>query len=332
MYAPIAKRAEQVIVDACWKQWRSLTGEGLALGQRPATTIIDPEALVVASLALRHREQRLRDLLYWWAREGSHLLSVQRLRTVSNVFPEQALDGGVEWFASLALEAGDARWKRVASAARGDEPVRPGKGPKRLQLIDPATLMLRLRAGFGVGAKADLMAFLLGASAARRQGELWTTAHVISEATCYSRASVARAAADMSLARLIEASLDRPTQYSLEWKSWAQVLQLWKHGQPEHLAREGDHEEPFEVPRWRFWAHTYAFAVSVFGWARSASEDEVAPVVLSSTARDLVEEFGRYLAWDGVLLPDARTFPGERYLSPFLEVVDQVMGRMEDAP
>ena len=191
--------------------------------------------------------------------------------------------------------------------------------------------MLRLRAGFGVGAKADLMAFLIGASSSLRETAIWTTANVVAEATSYSRASVARAAADMSLAGFIEASADRPPMYSIEVDPWARVLRLWDpYEKPRSLADSWD-AASFEVPPWRFWAQLFAFLVSCVDWAREATNDTAAPVVHASRARDLVERFGRYLVWNGIDLPDGRLLPGERYLGAFVELVEQVVERVEVA-
>jgi hypothetical protein len=54
--------------------------------------------------------------------------------------------------------------------------------------------------------------------------------------------------------------------------------------------------------------------------------ESVAPLVNASRARDIVDRFSRYLTWSGVELPDARAHTGERYLEPFVRLVDDVIG------
>jgi hypothetical protein len=342
MYAAVASRTEQATVDATWRQWRALKGEGAVGGKRVARAIIDPEALVVASLVVRRKERRLQDLLLWWAGSGARLLSVQRLQTVTKLYPASRLDGGVEWFAAMALQAGDGRWKRLAQGDASDEPTRAGKGPKELDLLDPSTLMLRLRAGFGVGAKADLMTFLIGvgspvratgvrATSVRTTG-VRTTTSVLAESVGYSRASVSRAVAEMSLARFIDASSDRPPMYSIQMQAWARVLRLWD---PEGPMRDGDRAgaASFDVPPWRFWSQVLAFLMECQCWAENAGGETAAKLVQASRARDLVERFGRYLAWNGLELPDARVHTGERYIEPFVRLVEEAVGLVEaDAP
>ena len=327
MYDELAKRVEEAVVGVCWQQWRAIQSGGVASGEHPSPSIIDPEGLLLASLAMRHHEQRLRDLLRWWVLNGAHLLSVQRIKTLRALFPESRLDGGVEWFSSLAVEADGNRWKSLAGSVPRDEPARDAKGPKELQLLDPSTLQLRLRAGFGVGAKADVMAFLIGAGSARREQVIWTTVSVMSKAVGYSRAAIARAVSEMTLARFIEESADRPPVYSIEAASWARVFGLrdpYRVGT--HVAEE--HEES-DIPPWRFWSQLFAFLVGFLQWEEAASEERYAPIVHASEARDLVERFGRFLAWNNIDLPDARVHAGERFLEPFVVLVEEVVKRVE---
>jgi hypothetical protein len=272
---------------------------------------------------------------------------VQRLQTVTRLFPSSSLESGVEWFAAMAWQAGDARWRRLAQAAAPDEPTRTGKGPKELDLLDPATLMLRLRAGFGVGAKADLISFLIGVDSLggatsgitgrdRSRGApksgIRTTTRVLAESVGYSRASVSRAVAEMSLARFIDVSSDRPPMYSLDVEAWAQVLRLHDtRGQ----TRSGDGAivASNDVPRWQFSSHVFAFLLACQCWAEKASGEAVAETVQASRARDIVDRFGRHLSWAGLDVPDARAYVGEHYLEPFGRLVDDAIDLMDaDGP
>ena len=58
------------------------------------------------------------------------------------------------------------------------------KGTKSLSLIEPASLLVRLRAGFGIGVKSDILALLLG------MGGSMTTAKRMVDALNYSRMAI----------------------------------------------------------------------------------------------------------------------------------------------
>ncbi len=326
MSASLASRLDDVVTDLCWRQWRAVQDGGVPLGENPVRSMIDPEGLLLASLAMRAHERRLSDVLCWWVAHGAKLLSVQRIRTLRAMFPEARLAGGVEWFASRAVEADGVRWKSLVGSAPTDEPIRGAKGPKDLQLLHPATLLLRLRAGFGVGAKADVLAFLIGAASAQREREIWATVSVMASAVGYSRPSIARAVTEMKLARLVEESADRPPVYTVEVEPWARVLRLWD---PYHAAaRVAEGEESLHVPPWRFWTQLLAFLVACRAWIDAADDERRAPVVLASEARDLLERFGRFLAWNGIALPDPRMHPGERFGVVFRALVEDVAERV----
>ncbi len=259
-------------------------------------TIVDPEALVLASLALTPHERRLADFLLWWARAGAPLLSVQRTRSLLPSMPE-GTEQALAAFAASAVDAGDRRWKRLAGPDGLD--ARPGKGPERPVLTHPSALLLRLRAGLGVSAKADLLAVLLGTDRP-------ATVRALAEATGYSTVAVRVALGEMaSLARFAEATEDYPTSYRIsDASAWSALLTP---------------ERP--LPRWGYWAAAFPALLAVAEWGRRAETAGWSPYVTSSKARDLVERHGlafRHLAPDAPSLNDYR---GEAALEPFAEAV-----------
>lgn len=73
---------EEACIGAAWRQWTVL-GAGMALTtEGRASSIIDPEALLLLSLAMESVERRLADMVAWWVEVGSKLLSVQRTKTL----------------------------------------------------------------------------------------------------------------------------------------------------------------------------------------------------------------------------------------------------------
>ncbi len=312
-------------INACWSQWRALGAVNLALGRRPADSIVDPEALILLTLSVRHLERRLEDRLRWWAEWGSALTSVQRMRTLLALYPD-SLREAAGWYASLAVEAGDKRWRALLSALQRRGAGRAEKGAGELRLLEPATLLLRLRAGFGVGAKADTLAFLIGTGSSGTEGARAATAEVVSKGISYSIASVRRAASDMALSRLVDATAERPVRYSVDAEAWARLLRLDDLDRPIAAAGDGD----WSIPRWRFWAQMFAFLAACLEFHEWTRGNAVAPVVAASRARDLFERYRRVLTWNGIEQRDPRMFPGERYLEAFAHGVASACSWIEE--
>ena len=323
MSALIADLASEVVacaVDACWRQWRALAATGPAAEESLPPSILDPEALVLLSLAVRHHERRLEDQLRWFAAAGSSLLSVQRMRTLLGDYPSH-LRQGVAWFATMPIEAGDTRWRALTGSALATEAGRQGKGPRELQLFAPSTLMLRLRAGIGVGARADLLAFLLGLSATPREHAPRASVEVIATATAYSVASVRRAATEMVMAGLLAESVERPAQFSVDVGAWTTLLKLRDAAQKRVSSGTGS----TSVPPWRYWAQMFSFVAAVIELGEDAKFARLEPVVQASRLSDLAERFRRPLAWNGIEWLDPRRYPGERYLDAFKATIDSVV-------
>ena len=86
--------------------------------------------------------------------------------SLAEAFPAAVREIGA--VARSAAEAGDRRWRPHAAQAGGEVRLGRRKAAGRRGWRRRRRCMLRLRAGFGVGAKADLLAFLLSRAARRR--------------------------------------------------------------------------------------------------------------------------------------------------------------------
>ena len=150
----IASAAREAAVEAVWRQW-SLLGAPVTGANPTPRSVIDPEALLLLSASMRSTERRLDDVLAWWAAAGSTLVSVQRTTTLLRRFPP-AVRTGMAPFAAAAVEAGDGRWVALSRAADEGTLTSRGKRGGEPRLIPYPALMLRLRAGFGVGVKAEV--------------------------------------------------------------------------------------------------------------------------------------------------------------------------------
>jgi hypothetical protein len=236
------------------------------------------------------------------------LLSVQRTKTLLSRFPDETGDR-LGTFARWAVAAGDKRWRRYAT----DEPSqldRDRKGRDHPTLKQSPSLLLRLRAGFGVSAKADVLAYLLGLD------ERAATVRDATWATAYSRATVGGALDDLSRAGFVEETGGRPVRYFVEGPSWEPLLL----GEPTNAGGA--------LPSWRHWAEVYAFLARVVQWTRA--DDAQSDYVRSSRARDVVDDFDRLFEANRIRVPSPDRYQGPAYLDGFAQTVERVVRWIPD--
>ena len=308
--------ATQAALRACWTQWVALGSLLAPVESRRARSIIDLEALVLLSLHIQTEERRLLDTVAWWAHVGSRLTSLQRLRSVAKQFPGETDAEGLEQFAGFAMEAGDRRWAKLAESRTMSRP-RDLKGPEEPILIEASALWPRLRAAFGVGAKADTLVFLLGLRGA------WASTKVISFATGYSSVTIRRAAGEMAQARLIRETEGRPVEYVAPPQPWAELLELYPN--PD---RWDAPSEP-AAPAWRFWSEIFAFLAGAIEWSRSGGS--MGEHVIASKARDLIERHAQAFNFNGIQAPPVEAFRGLDAARGLRETVFVVSDWLADA-
>jgi hypothetical protein len=298
--------AKRIAIRTCWSQWIGLGSPATGGEGHFPTSIIDVEALLVASFALSHHERRLEDMVRWWARVGSQLTSVQRFRSLGRRFPEVKFRGSLEFFSAVAVASGDRRWRTHQGVAPEPDGRLP-KGSEQPSLLNPCALWPRLRAGLGVGSKADTLTFLLGLQGAR------ATVGAIAFATGYSAVSIRPAAEEMALARLIRVTEGRPSEYLAPPEPWEGLLEMAQG----HSAQEARGE----LPRWRYWSEIFAFLMGVVEWSeRAVSEPGANPHVSASRARDLMEKHRKVFTLNHIPAPPPASFPGLQAPEGLMEV------------
>jgi hypothetical protein len=291
----LADRAASIALDATWRQWGPLNPMLAGDTTQQIRSVIDPEALVLATVGLWEHERRLVDVAAWWANTGATLLSVHRARALTKQFPDLT-KAAIDEFAHLASQAGVRAWKPQGESELETEP-RAGKGPTDLRLVSPPTLLLRLRAAMSGGAKTDTLAFLIC-----QQGA-WAGVKEIHQAIGYSLPNVRGAASDLVLAGFAEASDGYPVEYG--------ATSRFARGFVELLYGEGA-----EVPPWQHWSHVYAFLLTVASW--DTSQGRLANRYVASTAaRKLYQEYRWLFRFHGIDAPDPNRYPGERFLDAF---------------
>lgn len=315
----ISLAAIEAGVDVCWRQWAAL-GAPVATnrqGRGAAGSIIDPEALVLHTLAMAEHERRLRDLVAWWARVGSRHLSVVRMETVAEAFPEEARDG-LGHFAFLAHEAGDRSWKRLSDRPSWHGAVREkGADPT---LTNPPALMLRLRAGFGVGIKSDLLAVLLGFRGRR------VPVRTLVQATGYTEPPLRDAARDMVRAGFIRRTGERPVRHYVDPSPWVPVL--FPPHAPLETGASGEHGE---LPGWHFWPDLFSLLCATVSETRRLKDQAATDYVAASSLRDLFEQHRQAFERNEISVPDVSGPIGEGFVEVFRTMILGLVDWVEEA-
>lgn len=264
----LARGLRLSVLDVLWRQWRAVDAQAAGTGR--AHSMVDPEALVLMSLLVMEEERRLRDVIDSWANWNSDLLSVQRAKNLAAHYPDLARER-LAWFAEVALEQGkDMRWRSIARATRDARAAKisPRKNKERairVRLAEPAALLLRLRLGFGVGTKADVLGYLLGIAGKS------ASVRDISSATVYTVAAIRRATEDMAAAHLIHSTAGPPVAYRADPPAWRRVLAL--KGQPP----------------WRNWHQRFAFAAAFLAWTEATTDATLSAYAAGVKGRELMQ-------------------------------------------
>lgn len=295
-----------VVAEVVWWQWEVLGAHTGSRPDRPFRCVIDPEALLLTSFYAEQHERRLRDFAIWCARSHSSLYSVQRVKTLAKHFPD--FEEELATFAHHADEVGDARWTqfvrtqtvRETQISRSDRL----RGPEQARIHPPAALLYRLRSGFGINAKPDILGFLY--SSGTRGASRQETA----EAVGYSRATVRSALSDLVRAKFVIRVEGRPTTYTVRRSLWRPILE------------EGAETQDAPTLTWAFWADLFPFLISAIENVLESSKSEY---LRSRNAREITDGIYRILQRLDIYAPDPAEAIGADYLSSFSKTIELVL-------
>jgi hypothetical protein len=187
--ASLGSSLRGALVDRAWIQWAAL---GVDATVERDDAVVDPEALIALTAELGDADARLRDLSTDWCVAYGRYVNGSRLKQVCRELgtPGDAIG---EYVATVAASGGPA-WPMATQA-------RPGYERRGKARMDTATslarLRIRLRAAFGVNARADVLAALLAAS------PHYLTAADLARATRFTKPNVASALDALILAGLV---------------------------------------------------------------------------------------------------------------------------------
>jgi len=186
-----ASSLQGALLNRAWIQWAAL-GVDATVDRDDA--VVDPEALIVLTAELGDADARLRDLSTDWCVTYGRYVNGSRLKQVARELgsPDDIIG---EYVATVAASGGPA-WP-MGTRPRPDY-VRRDKA--RLDSAESRPrLRIRLRAAFGVNARADILAALLAAS----PGGL--NAADLARVTRFTKPSIASALDALLLAGLVTA-------------------------------------------------------------------------------------------------------------------------------
>lgn len=156
-------RLRAALTGFLWDQWVALGLAGHANGP-PIPFVIDPEALLLATLRFGMDEARFRGEMLDWLQQNGSLLSVQRMKNL-DVATQVAPPEHIRGLAAFMVQVGHPNWKTLSarvhpatstdftgSTLRGmSQPPDPAK---------PEAFLLRMRLLFGVNARAEVLTWL----------------------------------------------------------------------------------------------------------------------------------------------------------------------------
>lgn len=329
----------EAILRFLWRQWTVLGVPGYSVGDD--SWCIDPEALLLFSLPFARYDARLFDEILNWLVQYGDYINIQRLNRIQKEeFP--SLPQLLSAVAAVQTSGGKkTKWSRQASVSPGRNkmqnlffsndglpishfgvtdpifahygflrsPWQPGKYIQPIQIIKHTGLIFKLRALFGVNARADIILYLL----------THDTGHPrkIARECYFFQKTVQDALVDMSKSGIISVLPQRKEKhYRLIQDHWFQLLQISKAG-----------------PTWINWPLLFSALQKI--WLEISSpeffmSDEL---LLSSELRQLMKSIrpNIELSGLGLLLADDVHYLRKAYTGVFIKDINNLLSRLGNA-
>lgn len=282
------------LLNRAWIQWIAIGVD--AVGERD-DGVVDPEALIALTAELGDADARLRDVSTDWCVAYGRYVNGSRLKQVARELgtPPEAIG---EYVATVAAAGGPA-WP-MATQPRPDYATR---GKARLDsALSRARLRIRLRAAFGVNARADVLAALLAAP------RIELSVADLARQTRFTKPTVAFAVDALVLAGLLEArAVGNERRVAV-----TQPRDILPGLRP-----------PIAQPDW---VTRFGVALEVL---RFVGQDGMSPSVRAIEARRVVEGLRTRILSEGLPMPNLDAF-GDRFSSAFnrwvVQLVDSLKG------
>ena len=328
------------LVEFLWRQWSALGVAGHASSDNPR--MIDPEALLLFSTHIARHDSRLFDEILDWLRLNGSWINLQRLGTLHK--DERLGDSAVLAAIAdlLSMESANHKWKLLnrrlearSSAAAGTmqrlfptipvfkeaDPVFLKHGLERGRVgfrglsqapraDQPATFLFKLRALFGMQARAEVMAWLL-ANECGHPAE-------IARQTGYFRGSIQNVLNDLSVSGHIGSiRIGREKYFSILRQEEWRFLLTWP--------------TPNAFPEWINWAplfHTIQTFLDTLGKPGLDAQSENFQAI---QLREALDHATPSLARGGFVqhFQSARGHRGEEFIGSILAAIDSLTHELE---
>jgi hypothetical protein len=276
------------LLERAWIQWVAL---GVDVGAERDDAVVDPEALIALTAELGDVDARLRDVSTDWCVAYGRYVNGSRLKQVSRELgtPPEAIGA----YVATVAAAGGPTWP-MATRPR---PAYVSRDKARLDsALAPPLLRIRLRAAFGVNARADILAALLAAP------EIGLSVADLGRTTRFTKPSVAFAVDALLLAGLLGVrSVGNERRLTL-----ARAAEVLPGLRP-----------PIAQPDW---VARFGVALEVLRFAGRAG---MSPSVRAIEARRVVEGLRARILGEGLPQPNFATF-GDEFSGAFDDWVVQL--------
>ena len=312
---------QERILDFLWRQWSAL---GVAGQSQPADYwMLDPEALLLATTSLG-REPRLFDEVLDWVNTNGQFINLQRLQNLGHRFGDPTVLRAMA--EHLARRSVHAKWKtllREKTKAAESRPLFPGvpvigspdelfarhgwlRGPVNFRQLSqpadphrPTNFLLKLRALFGMQARAEVMAYLLGEESGH-PGEM-------AERLAYFPRTLQTTLNDLSRSGHLQSRREgQEKQFWLRHDDW-RFLITWP-------AAPGGSAPEF--PRWVDWASLFVALESVTRFLNRPDLEQASPAVQAIELRACLDTLDPKFLRGSIQIPPGAT--GTAYVEAVL--------------
>lgn len=325
----------ELLLRFLWRQWSALGVAGYGEGDDP--WVLDPEALLLFSASIARYDSRLFDEILDWLDKNERFINIQRLRNIlkEEDFSSKRIVSAIA--GKMADETSGIKWKKLAGSSKTDEkkPLFLMKNGQPLPVVgehdaifssygfsrNPIknrglsqtflygktnSLLLQLRALFGVNSRAETMLFLI----VNGQG----TIAEIAEQSYYSWRSVQEVLFELGRSGILSFSAAKKGRvYYMQSVLWEELL-LKNSKKPE---------------KWICWPPLFRALEMILEKLNNQNFLESSSLEQSAELRQMVEgglceKFEK--AGFGVELGASLSWGGEEFLGYWLDVVQKILG------
>lgn len=331
------------VLNFVWGQWCQIGVAGSAT--QKGQWVIDPEPLLAFTTEVARRDARMFDEVLDWLVMNGRWINTQRLSTIvkQDKIGDTAVIGAIaSWMSERDKSM---KWRGMARRMVATEQQRNEalfgaqsgvlagvaeqpeahferfgllRGPiytrgmtKAVNMRDPLNVMFKSRAAFGIGIRADVMAYLVTTDGgyARR----------IAEILGYNHMRVSEVLAGMAEAGMVTVhSAGRTKHYRVDREHWQSVI----------LPGRSD------TPQWVNWRPLTRGLTTIWREVWALDDARADAYVFSSKMRKAIQASRDDLQRSGInfTIEDDRAYLAEAYLPVFVKSFDSILHALEGRP